>query len=173
MILRRDSSPRRAEQTDPASIPDLARTLRQARLQRGLDLQEASEACGLSVTQLEDFEAGTVSRLPDRVAVLKGLRRYAEFLELLEPHGSPDPTGRSSVKGRQRAWFPGGGANLAEVPSTTLGRFPRASGGIGRRAGFRFLCPKGCGGSSPPSPTLPAARIAFLVVLGNRQPHRG
>ena len=31
----------------------------------------------------------------------------------------------------------------------------RASGGIGRRAGFRFLCPKGCGGSSPPSPTHP------------------
>ena len=30
----------------------------------------------------------------------------------------------------------------------------RASGGIGRRAGFRFLCPKGCGGSSPPSPTV-------------------
>ena len=29
----------------------------------------------------------------------------------------------------------------------------RASGGIGRRAGFRCLCPKGCGGSSPPSPT--------------------
>jgi hypothetical protein len=28
-----------------------------------------------------------------------------------------------------------------------------ASGGIGRRAGFRFLCPQGCGGSSPPSPT--------------------
>jgi transcriptional regulator with XRE-family HTH domain len=82
VILRRDSSPRRAEQADPASIPDLARTLRQARLQRGLDLQEAGEACGLSVTQLEDFEAGTVSRLPDRVAVLKGLRRYAEFLEL-------------------------------------------------------------------------------------------
>jgi hypothetical protein len=31
---------------------------------------------------------------------------------------------------------------------------PRASGGIGRRAGFRFLCPKGCGGSSPPSRTI-------------------
>ena len=30
---------------------------------------------------------------------------------------------------------------------------PRASGGIGRRGGFRCLCPKGCGGSSPPSPT--------------------
>ena len=37
----------------------------------------------------------------------------------------------------------------------------RASGGIGRRAGFRFLCPKGCGGSSPPSPTLRWARVHF------------
>ena len=27
---------------------------------------------------------------------------------------------------------------------------PRASGGIGRRAGFRFQCPKGCGGHQPP-----------------------
>src|SRR5918992_5013643 len=34
------------------------------------------------------------------------------------------------------------------LPSTA-----RASGGIGRRAGFRFLCPQGRGGSSPPSPT--------------------
>ena len=35
----------------------------------------------------------------------------------------------------------------------------RASGGIGRRAGFRFLCPKGCAGSSPASPTRPPAPI--------------
>ena len=34
----------------------------------------------------------------------------------------------------------------------------RASGGIGRRAGFRFLCPQGRGGSSPPSPTLAMSR---------------
>src|ERR1700720_2722638 len=50
-------------------------------------------------------------------------------------------------------------------------RVARASGGIGRRAGFRFLCPKGCGGSSPPSPTprLPArlpARSAPAPSLG-------
>ena len=38
-------------------------------------------------------------------------------------------------------------------PSATFGTSTRASGGIGRRAGFRFLCPKGRGGSSPPSPT--------------------
>ena len=31
----------------------------------------------------------------------------------------------------------------------------RESGGIGRRAGFRCLCPQGCGGSSPPFRTVP------------------
>jgi len=83
VILRRDSSPRRAtDPVEPTSVPDLARALRQARLQRGLDLDEASTACGLPVGQLEDFEAGTVSRLPDRVGVLKALRRYADFLDL-------------------------------------------------------------------------------------------
>ena len=30
----------------------------------------------------------------------------------------------------------------------------RESGGIGRRAGFRFLCPSGCGGSTPPFRTI-------------------
>src|SRR5690242_15802381 len=41
----------------------------------------------------------------------------------------------------------------------------RASGGIGRRAGFRFLCPQGRGGSSPPSRTLPRRRVARIVVV--------
>src|ERR1700722_18926058 len=73
VILRRDSAPRRAlDPVDPTSVPDLAR------LHRGRAPEEASAACGLPVGQLEDFEAGTVSRLPDRVAVLKGLRRYAD-----------------------------------------------------------------------------------------------
>src|SRR4029079_16570825 len=40
----------------------------------------------------------------------------------------------------------------------------RASGGIGRRAGFRCLCPQGRGGSSPPSPT-PGRRGGGLVAL--------
>src|SRR5690606_34638623 len=34
-----------------------------------------------------------------------------------------------------------------------LRRIARASGGIGRRAGFRCQCPQGRGGSSPPSRT--------------------
>ena len=51
-----------------------------------------------------------------------------------------------------------GGGTLAEEYAVTR---TRASGGIGRRAGFRFLCPKGCGGSSPPSPTPRWARAHF------------
>ena len=53
-----------------------------------------------------------------------------------------------------------GGAGAARGPSRTRFRRPRgtiprprASGGIGRRAGFRFLWAQACGGSSPPSPT--------------------
>jgi hypothetical protein len=45
-------------------------------------MEEASAACGVPAGQLEDLEAGTVSRLPDRVAVLKDLRRYADSLDL-------------------------------------------------------------------------------------------
>jgi hypothetical protein len=52
------------------------------------------------------------------------------------------------------------GEHTHAAPGTLRG--PRASGGIGRRAGFRFLCPKGRGGSSPPSPT----RVKVLVKGG-------
>ena len=49
----------------------------------------------------------------------------------------------------------------------------RASGGIGRRAGFRFLCPKGCGGSSPPSPTPRSRRPEASWLDPNNRPARG
>jgi cytoskeletal protein RodZ len=49
---------------------------------RGLDLDAASAQTGIPVEQLHDLESGTVDRLPDRVAVLKALSRYAAFLEL-------------------------------------------------------------------------------------------
>ena len=42
----------------------------------------------------------------------------------------------------------------------------RASGGIGRRAGFRFLCPKGREGSSPSSRTA-RTRAARLPPGGS------
>ena len=55
-------------------------------------------------------------------------------------------------EGGSRGFYP---AHRARNPRARLLRFvpARASGGIGRRAGFRFLCPQGRGGSTPPSPT--------------------
>src|SRR6185437_10557059 len=55
-----------------------------------------------------------------------------------------------------RKWIP--------APSVNV-QARRASGGIGRRAGFRFLCPKGCGGSSPPSPTTGERASAGLGLV--------
>ena len=72
------------------------------------------------------------------------------------------PSTRRSSR-RSNCWSPMSGT-LTRAPRLGAAgiRLPdpstRASGGIGRRAGFRFLCPKGCGGSSPPSPTPPEQR---------------
>src|SRR5690606_39571008 len=49
--------------------------------------------------------------------------------------------------GPARRWW------ILRTPRYRRGLAARASGGIGRRAGFRCQCPKGRGGSSPPSPT--------------------
>ncbi len=55
--------------------------------------------------------------------------------------------------------FPGMAERFDPVPHLTVLEvsswllLTRASGGIGRRAGFRFLCPKGREGSSPSSRT--------------------
>jgi hypothetical protein len=82
VILRRDGPSRRTAASRPASVPDLARVLRQARAARGLELFQVSQQTGISLEQLQDLEAGTVDRLPDRVGVLQSLSRYATFLGL-------------------------------------------------------------------------------------------
>jgi len=83
VILHRDGSGRRVgTEPKPASVPELARVLRGARTARGLDLDAASAQTGIPIEQLQDLESGTVDRLPDRVAILKALSRYAAFLQL-------------------------------------------------------------------------------------------
>src|ERR1700735_3653913 len=57
-------------------------------------------------------------------------------------------------------------ADFGTRPSDYCCPVTRASGGIGRRAGFRFLCPKGCGGSSPPSPTNQPIKGLVTYVTG-------
>ncbi len=52
-------------------------------------------------------------------------------------------------------------------PTATVLIFPgtRASGGIGRRARFRSVCPKGRGGSTPPSRTRSGSRSESMSVV--------
>ena len=59
-----------------------------------------------------------------------------------------------SVPPRHRANLP-----CAERRDRRVERRARASGGIGRRARFRSVCPKGRGGSTPPSRTTRSRRI--------------
>ncbi|MGH9047458.1 MAG: helix-turn-helix domain-containing protein [Acidimicrobiales bacterium] len=81
--MHRDGSARRmGAEPKPASVPELARVLRQTRAARGLELFSVSQQTGIPLNQLQDLESGTVDRLPDRVEVLKALSRYAAFLHL-------------------------------------------------------------------------------------------
>ena len=56
--------------------------------------------------------------------------------------------------------FPGpSGTSTWRLISPSSSRGTSASGGIGRRARFRSVCPKGCGGSTPPSRTTTAVLV--------------
>ncbi|HXR54475.1 MAG TPA: helix-turn-helix transcriptional regulator [Acidimicrobiales bacterium] len=124
MILHRDGSVRRmGAEAKPASVPDLARVLRQARTARGLQLGAVSQQTGIPLDQLQDLESGTVDRLPDRVAVLKALSRYAAFLNLpgdqfvmtLVEHWPSAATGASPMV------VQGGPTNGNRAPDTAVG----------------------------------------------------
>ena len=84
MIRRHDGGTRQddAATGTPSSVPEVGRLLRRARTRQGLRLEDVSARTGLNLLQLEALESGTVDRIPDRVVVLKTLRRYADFLGL-------------------------------------------------------------------------------------------
>ena len=63
---------------------------------------------------------------------------------LLDYHFTSTTTSTAAAKGMEKVFL---------LDLTALRIYIRVaceSGGIGRRAGFRFLCPLGCGGSTPP-----------------------
>ncbi len=84
MILHRaGGNPRRSDVAGPPeSVPELGRNLRRARTRQGLSLDDVTLRTGLPAEQLDCLEAGTVDRIPDRIIVLRTLRRYADFLGL-------------------------------------------------------------------------------------------
>lgn len=82
MNRHRDGDGRRGDARLPSTVPELAVALRRARTRQGLRLEDVSARTGLPLEQLQALETGTVDRIPDRVAILRTLRRYADFLGL-------------------------------------------------------------------------------------------
>jgi hypothetical protein len=63
-------------------VPDIGRTLRHAREQSALTVDEAAARAGLEAAEVEALESGTVGRMRDRVETLRSLRTYADSLDL-------------------------------------------------------------------------------------------
>jgi Helix-turn-helix domain/Domain of unknown function (DUF4115) len=66
----------------PASVPDLARSLRLARERAELTVSDAAARAGLGSAVVEALESGNVGPHHDRIATLRSLRAYADSLGL-------------------------------------------------------------------------------------------
>ena len=83
MVLSRDDSPvEGGANLTPASVPDIARSLRLARERAELTVAEAAARAGLGNAVVEDLESGNVGQQHDRIATLRSLRTYADSLGL-------------------------------------------------------------------------------------------
>ena len=109
----------------PASVSELARTLRRVRTRQGLRLEDVGARTGLPLDELERLESGEVGRLEDRVATVKALRVYANALGLsgdlyalsLVEHW---PTARSSTPPAVAVGERRGPAVVADAPTATV-----------------------------------------------------
>jgi hypothetical protein len=66
----------------PASVPDMARSLRLARERAELTVGEASSRAALGSAVVEALESGNMGQQHDRIATLRSLRTYADSLGL-------------------------------------------------------------------------------------------
>jgi cytoskeletal protein RodZ len=83
MVRSRGDSPAKGgANLMPASVPDIARSLRLARLRAELTVREAAARAGLDSTVIEALESGDRGQHHDRIATLRSLRAYAEALGL-------------------------------------------------------------------------------------------
>jgi cytoskeletal protein RodZ len=84
VIRPRGGTTNRREDQDASlsSAREIGRQLREARVERGLDLLAAHDRLSRPITQLEALENGDLAALPDQALALSTLRRYAAFLGL-------------------------------------------------------------------------------------------
>jgi hypothetical protein len=116
----------------PASVSELARTLRRVRTRQGLRLEDVGARTGLPLDELERLESGDVGRLEDRVATVKALRVYANALGLsgdlyalsLVEHW---PAARPSTPPAVPVVDPRGPVVVPDAPTATVPRVAGAS----------------------------------------------
>jgi len=141
VILQRGGGSGRRGDADeiPGSIADMARMLRRARTRQGLRFEDVSLRTGLPVGQMEALEAGSINRIPDRVVVLKTLRRYADslglpgdryVLALVECWPNPSATSPAGGGGEDPVRAAGVGVAAGAAVSRTT-RPSRANAGAG------------------------------------------
>jgi len=84
VIRPRGAATRRREDQEQSgpSAQEIGQLLRNARLERGLDLLAVHDRLSRPITHIEALENGDLERLPDREAAVSTIRRYATFLGL-------------------------------------------------------------------------------------------
>jgi hypothetical protein len=83
MVVSRGESPAQGgANLMPASVPDIARSLRLTRQRAELTVLEAAARAGLSSAVVEALENGSLGQQLDRIATLRSLRAYADSLGL-------------------------------------------------------------------------------------------
>ncbi len=83
MSLHRDSRPSPRElKVTPMSVDDIGRSLRRAREQADLSVEEAADRAGLECSDVGGLESITAGHMRDRVETLRSLRAYADSLGL-------------------------------------------------------------------------------------------
>jgi len=82
VIRQRGGATRRRDDQQEETIPsaeEIGSQLRDARVERGLDLLTVHDRLSRPITLLEALEQGDLARLPDQTLALSTLRRYAAF----------------------------------------------------------------------------------------------
>jgi len=85
VIRQRGGATRRRDDQQEETISsaeEIGHQLRDARVERGLDLLAVHDRLSRPITLLEALEQGDLARLPDQALALSTLRRYAAFLGL-------------------------------------------------------------------------------------------
>jgi cytoskeletal protein RodZ len=161
VIRPRGGTTHRRDEQDASlsSAREIGRQLREARVERGLDLLAAHDRLSRPITQLEALENGDLAALPDQALALSTLRRYAAFLgldgdalalKMIDAWSSAPPSdGGDGEATRVTAAVTSGPDHLRSFTQT--GQVPRVGSRFNATAAVATVTPS----TGPPTGTFP------------------